>query len=328
MSCVGCSMLNKPTENYAQSFIPTFRFPRERFTIRASRFCWDSSQLGFCQRRLQFCQHSNRFGSFRREHFKPGARKSRGVVHLIGWPRNGNTILSPKLTVSTSGFGGSTRCSGGGFSYDPKAPWPIFTSSCRSASTGRTSISIAFASARRTTPCHALAGSAARMLEWDLWKSSKIPEGSPCSRVERQAILRYRTRCTVPRCAEILEPITIFRERYERRSLRLNRRAGVLLVQTEGTSVADLHEVLHKPTAITASMTIGSCNSHFSREMQSATEALRKRAFSQQTRGGPMIPRALQSSRTEKILLEDMRQVAQSLGVSVLTLYRWLPASA
>jgi hypothetical protein len=23
------------------------------------------------------------------EHFKPGARKSRGVVHLIGWPRNG-----------------------------------------------------------------------------------------------------------------------------------------------------------------------------------------------------------------------------------------------
>jgi len=28
-------------------------------------------------------------------------------------------ILSPKLTVSTSGFGGSTRCSGGAFSYDP-----------------------------------------------------------------------------------------------------------------------------------------------------------------------------------------------------------------
>src|SRR5260221_14588385 len=42
-----------------------------------------------------------------------------------------------KLTVSTSGFGGSTRCSGGAFSYDPTAPWPIFTSSCRSASTGR-----------------------------------------------------------------------------------------------------------------------------------------------------------------------------------------------
>src|SRR5258708_39141124 len=34
------------------------------------------------------------------------------------------------------------------------------------------------------------------------------------------------------------------------------------------------------------------------------------------------------SSRTKKILLEDMKQVAQSLGVSVLTLYRWLPASA
>ena len=53
-----------------------------------------------------------------------------------------NTILSPKLTVSTSGFGRSTRCSGGAFSYDPTAPSPIFTSSCRSASTGRTSISI------------------------------------------------------------------------------------------------------------------------------------------------------------------------------------------
>jgi hypothetical protein len=30
-----------------------------------------------------------------------------------------------------------------------------------------------------------------------------------------------------------------------------------------------------------------------------------------------MITRALQSSRTKKVLLEDMKQVAQSLGVSV-----------
>ena len=37
-------------------------------------------------------------------------------------------------------------------SCDPTAPWPIFTSSCRLASTGLTSISIAFASVRRTTP--------------------------------------------------------------------------------------------------------------------------------------------------------------------------------
>src|SRR5271165_7125766 len=37
-----------------------------------------------------------------REHFKPGARKSRGVVHLIGWPRNGTrfsvrSLLCPRL---------------------------------------------------------------------------------------------------------------------------------------------------------------------------------------------------------------------------------------
>src|SRR5208282_390312 len=104
-----------------------------------------------------------------REHFKPGARKGRGVVHLIGWAASWNTILSPKLTMSTFGFAGFTRCSGGAFSYDPTAPWPIFTSSCRSASSGRTSISIAFASARRTTPCHALAGSAATMHGKSSW---------------------------------------------------------------------------------------------------------------------------------------------------------------
>src|ERR1700730_9135569 len=45
-----------------------------------------------------------------REHFKPGARKSRGVVHLIGWAASWNTILSPKLTISTFGFGGSAQC--------------------------------------------------------------------------------------------------------------------------------------------------------------------------------------------------------------------------
>ena len=28
-------------------------------------------------------------------HFKPGARKSRGVVHLIGWPRNGTRFSAP-----------------------------------------------------------------------------------------------------------------------------------------------------------------------------------------------------------------------------------------
>jgi hypothetical protein len=69
-----------------------------------------------------------------------------------------NTILSPKLTVSTPGFEGSTRCSGGAFSCDPTAPWPIFTSSCRLVSTGLTSISIAFASVRRTTSCHGFGG--------------------------------------------------------------------------------------------------------------------------------------------------------------------------
>src|SRR6202045_616129 len=71
-------------------------------------------------------EHINRFGNYvinpdrmpEGEHFKPGARKSRGVVHLIGWPPQWNTILSPKLTVSTSGFGGFTRRSGGAFSYD------------------------------------------------------------------------------------------------------------------------------------------------------------------------------------------------------------------
>ena len=68
--------------------------------------------------------------------FQTGARKSRGVVHLIGWAASWNTILSPKLTISTFGFGGFTRCSGGAFSYDPTAPWAIFVSSCRSALTG------------------------------------------------------------------------------------------------------------------------------------------------------------------------------------------------
>src|SRR5258708_26278302 len=38
------------------------------------------------------------------EHFKPGARKSRGVVHLIGWPRNGTrfsarSLLCPRLDL-------------------------------------------------------------------------------------------------------------------------------------------------------------------------------------------------------------------------------------
>ena len=54
--------------------------------------------------------------------FQTGARKGRGVVHLIGWTASSNTILSPKLTMSTFGFAGFTRCSGGAFSYDPIAP--------------------------------------------------------------------------------------------------------------------------------------------------------------------------------------------------------------
>src|SRR6201998_4143287 len=58
-------------------------------------------------------------GSLEGEHFKPGARKGRGVVHLIGWAASWNTILSPKLTMSTFGFAGFTRCSGAAFSYDP-----------------------------------------------------------------------------------------------------------------------------------------------------------------------------------------------------------------
>jgi hypothetical protein len=38
------------------------------------------------------------------EHFKPGARKSRGVVRLIGWPRNGTrfsarSLLCPRLDL-------------------------------------------------------------------------------------------------------------------------------------------------------------------------------------------------------------------------------------
>jgi hypothetical protein len=40
---------------------------------------------------------------------------------------------------------------------------------CRSASTGRTSMFIAFASARRTTPCHGLAGSPATMHGKSSW---------------------------------------------------------------------------------------------------------------------------------------------------------------
>ena len=56
------------------------------------------------------------------EHFKTGARNGRGVVHLIGWTASWNRILSPKLTTSTFGFAGFTRCSGGAFSYDPIAP--------------------------------------------------------------------------------------------------------------------------------------------------------------------------------------------------------------
>src|SRR5208282_1759720 len=106
-----------------------------------------------------------------REHFKPGARKGRGVVHLIGWAASWNTILSPKLTMSTFGFAGFTRCSGGAFSYDPIAPWPIFTPSCKSALTGRTFIFIAFVSANRTTPCHAVAGSAATTHGKSSWGS-------------------------------------------------------------------------------------------------------------------------------------------------------------
>ena len=39
-----------------------------------------------------------------REHFKAGARKSRGVFHLIGWPRNGTrfsarSLLCPRLDL-------------------------------------------------------------------------------------------------------------------------------------------------------------------------------------------------------------------------------------
>ena len=53
-------------------------------------------------------------------HFKPGARKGRGVVHLIGWTASWNTILSPKLTPEAPSvfilFGCSNsrdnRCSG------------------------------------------------------------------------------------------------------------------------------------------------------------------------------------------------------------------------
>src|SRR6201984_2479811 len=57
-----------------------------------------------------------------REHFKTGARKGRGVVHLIGWAASWNTILSPKLTMSTFGFAGFARCSGAAFSYAQIAP--------------------------------------------------------------------------------------------------------------------------------------------------------------------------------------------------------------
>ena len=66
------------------------------------------------RRPTEFAGFPNQLG----EHFKQGARKSRGVVHLIGWAASWNTILSPKLIISTFGFAGFTRCSGGAFSAD------------------------------------------------------------------------------------------------------------------------------------------------------------------------------------------------------------------
>jgi hypothetical protein len=45
-----------------------------------------------------------------------------GVIHLDRLARSWNTILSPRFTVSTSGFGGFTRCSGVAFSYIRQHP--------------------------------------------------------------------------------------------------------------------------------------------------------------------------------------------------------------
>src|SRR5208337_2423761 len=46
--------------------------------------------------------HARRLKSSNLSSFEPGARKSRGVVHLIGWPRNGTrfsarSLLCPRL---------------------------------------------------------------------------------------------------------------------------------------------------------------------------------------------------------------------------------------
>ena len=59
-------------------------------------------------------------------------------------------ILSPKLTVSTSGFGGSARYSGDAFSYDPTATLADLHVVMQIGFTGRTSISIAFAGSSAT----------------------------------------------------------------------------------------------------------------------------------------------------------------------------------
>ena len=92
--------------------------------------------------------------AFAREHFKTGAEEPRRYSFDRLAP-SWNTILSPKLTVSTSGFGRSTRCSGGAFSSTIRQHPGRSSVVLRSASTGRTSISIVFAFARKTTPCHA-----------------------------------------------------------------------------------------------------------------------------------------------------------------------------
>jgi hypothetical protein len=108
---------------------------------------FDGNLFAQCASHVSLCSEEIRLKFNRRlfgEHFKTRAGK---VGRWLA--RSWNTILSPTFTVSTSGFGGFTRCSGGAFSYDPTALWPIFTPSCRSASTGRTSISIAFVSVRR-----------------------------------------------------------------------------------------------------------------------------------------------------------------------------------
>jgi hypothetical protein len=81
---------------------------------------FDGNLFAQCASHVSLCSEEIRLKFNRRlfgEHFKTRAGK---VGRWLA--RSWNTILSPRFTVSTSGFGGFTRCSGVAFSYIRQHP--------------------------------------------------------------------------------------------------------------------------------------------------------------------------------------------------------------